>query len=120
MESSRDGDRVLLTVHFISKSVTLSDQPRRIRFGLVATPTKTLLPYLQKARFYDDYTPFLLPSQWGEYPVWHPPLKKPELIEKNKKWVASVHQSGKKLLINGGWNISTQMPEWPVWGRELV
>ncbi len=120
MEISREGDKVLLTVHFISKPVKLSSEPRRIRFGLVATPTKTILPYMQKARFYDDWHLFLLPGQWGEYPVWHPPLKKPELIEKNKKWVASVHRSGKKLMINGGWNISAQWDGWDTWGKEMI
>jgi len=120
MEVSREGDKVVLTVHFISKPVKLSSEPRRIRFGLVATPTKTLLPHMQKARFYDDYHLFLLPGQWGEYPVWHPPLKNPALIEKNKKWIATVHASGKKLMINGGWNISAQWDGWDTWGKEMI
>lgn len=121
MEVRRDGDRVLLTVHFISRPVELSNKkPRRIRFGLVATPTKTLLPYLAKARFYDDYFPYLLPATWGEYPVWHPPLKSPPLIEKNRKWLAACRQAGQKPLINGGWHVSTQDPGWDTWGREMA
>ncbi len=120
MEVSRDGDRVLLTVHLINKPVTLTEKPRKIRFGLCATPTKTLLPYLARARFYDDYTPYLLPMQWGEYPVWHPPVKNPGWIETNKTWIASTHGAGKKRLVNGGWNISAQPPEWNIWGRELA
>jgi len=121
MEVARDGDRVLLKIRFISKPIALPpNQPRHIRFGLVATPTKTLLPFLQKARFQDDIDPSLLPAQWGDYPVWHPPLKNPALVEKNRKWIDDSHRAGAKALVNGGWNISVQDPQWESWGREMV
>jgi hypothetical protein len=57
MEVSRDGDKVLLTIHFISKQVKLSNEPRRIRFGLIATPSKTMLPYLKPRRGSTTITP---------------------------------------------------------------
>jgi hypothetical protein len=121
MEVRRDGERVVLTVRLVSKPIQLSpEQPRRIRFGLVATPTKTLLPHVARARFYDDFYPFLLPGQWGEHPVWHPPLKNKELIRKNLDWIEENHRAGVKVMINGGWNISTQAPEWETWGKEMI
>lgn len=121
MEVTREGDRVLLTVHLVSKPIQLSkDKPRHIRFGLIATPAKPLLPYLQKARLGDDYVPRLAPYTWGEYPVWHPPLKNPQLIARNKRWIGKGLEAGEKTLVNGGWNISTQDPMWETWGKEMV
>ncbi|MDP6505638.1 MAG: DUF6067 family protein, partial [Planctomycetota bacterium] len=120
MEVTRKGDQVLLTVHFISKPVTVEHrQTRTIRFGLVATPTKTVLPYLKRARFYDDVYVALLPIDWSGFPAWHPPMKDKARIEEKRKWVESVHKRGQKLLVNGGWAISMQDTDNEPWVHEM-
>lgn len=39
---------------------------------------------------------------------------------KNRQWIRGNHEIGRKVLINGGWNISAQDPAWNVWGREMI
>ncbi|MBI2201025.1 MAG: hypothetical protein HYU43_03700, partial [Armatimonadetes bacterium] len=121
MEVATEEEQVVLRVHFISRPVTLSAKsPRRIRFGLVATPTKTLRPQLQRCRPYDDVYPALLPLNWAGVPAWHAPVHDPAIAEKGKSWTARARQDGAKYLVNGGWNISTQSPDWEAWGKEMV
>lgn len=119
MRVQKQGDRVVLTLGLISRPVQLSDEPRRIRFGLVATPTKTLLPHVQKARLFDDVRVALLPGDWSGFFVWHPPVVDPQQIEKTRSWVESVHAEGKKLLVNGGWAASVQDADNMPWVPEM-
>jgi hypothetical protein len=120
LEISRDGDRVVFTAHLITRPVKLTDKPRRIRFGLVATPTKTILPHMAKLRVFDDWYPALLPSDWSGHPCWHGPVKDPKVIDKNVKWIEGSRKAGAKIGVNGGWNISTDHADWEVWGKEMV
>jgi len=120
LEISRDGDKVVFTAHLITRPVKLTNKPRRIRFGLVATPTKTILPHMAKMRIFDDWYPALLPADWSGHPCWHGPVKDPKVIEKNVKWIEGSRNAGAKIGLNGGWNISTDHSDWEVWGKEMV
>ncbi len=114
------GDRTTLRVSLISKPVTIAaDQPRRIRLGLVATPTKTILPALARARFYDDIKVALLPYDWAGFPAWHPPVTDAQQVAKVRSWVQSVHDAGQKLLVNGGWAVSMQDAASAPWTTEM-
>lgn len=119
IEIQREGEVTRLVVRFISKAVALSEQPRRYRFGLVATPVKTILPHVQKARLYDDVRVALQPSAWSGHFVWHPPMLDAQQIEKTRAWVDSVHAQGQKLLVNGGWAASVQDPDSMPWVPEM-
>jgi len=114
-------DRTIMTFHLISKPVCLSSEtPRRIRFALVATPTKTVQPYLQQIRFYDDCYPYLLPMDWsGDPPVWHPPITDVDVLATMRDRIERDHKLGIKHLTNGGWSVSAQVDGWEIWGREL-
>lgn len=121
IEVATEGDQVVVRIHFITRPVTLSEEkPRHIRFGLVATPTKTIPRYLQRCRPYDDIYPGLLPLDWAGYPAWHRPITDPALLEAKKAWVGSLRKTGAKFLVNGGWNVSTQSPDWDAWGKEML
>jgi len=119
IEITREGERVVFRAKFITKAITLTDTPRHIRFALVATPTKTILPYVQNARFYDDIAVALLPYDWAGFPAWHPPMKDAALIAEKRAWVDSYHDRGQKLLVNGGWAVSTQDPDNRAWIHEM-
>jgi len=100
MEVSRDGDKVLLTCHLISKPVKLDpDKPRHIRFGMVATPTKTIMPYVMKSRFYDNIS--ISMDFWGDYPAWTPPIKDPKRIEKLTRRIGYTHSARAKSVLYG-------------------
>lgn len=120
MEITREGDRVLMTVHLISRRITLSDQPRRIRFSLIATPSKTLMPYLQKERLYDSVSVWLMPNDWAGHPCWHAPMKDEKRIAFWRERIGPSHKAGQKVLLNGGWNITADHNDWDPWGKEMV
>lgn len=114
-----EGDRVLFTSRIISKPVTLSaDKPRMIRFAFTATPTKTIMPYLQKTREYQTLLHNFYPHDWSGPPLhWHPPVKNPEAITYKVKGVGEVkaiakndatHAKGFKEIYHGGWAVSVE------------
>ncbi len=116
----RTGDAVALRLLMINQPITLDPQrPRRIRFALVATPTKTLLPWLRQLRFYDDVNVALLPKDWSGHPAWHPPVTDPQQIARLKVWVDENHQRGQKLLVNGGWAVSLTDAANSLWTGEM-
>lgn len=106
---SRQGEVTEFRAQMVSRPITLEkDKPRRIRFGLVATPTKTITPSLRERRFYDDVNVALLPYDWAGFPAWHPPMTDEALIKSRRQWVQGFHDRGQKLLVNGGWAVSVQ------------
>jgi len=121
MRVTRDGSTTTLRVGFISRPIQLSpDEPRTIRFGLVATPTKTLLPHVRNARFYDDVAVLLLPYDWSGFPAWHPPMTDEKRIAEKKQWIDKYHNERRqKVLVNGGWAVSTQDPTNQPWIHEM-
>jgi|GEM_PF-4897705 len=84
--------------------------------------------YRSQKRWYDlvhggfkqrGVTAVIVFSRWND--MWgYPGIRNPKKMAKLDAFVKKMHEQGIKVLVYAGWGMSTDTPEWELYGTELV
>jgi len=143
VEVARENGVVTARYQFIDHTFEIS-RPRHIRFGLIATPTKSVP--LKHQRWRTDRAGTALPpadpevlkkwrnNYYGQIDIlaklawrdwtgnhrWNPRVTDPAAKAKLIDIVSRCKAEGQVLMPYGGWGIPVYSDEWDPWGKEMV